>query len=123
MRSINIQKAKQYAGIPYHHSLYTINDHPLAVVPSSKDLGVLVNNKLTWDLQISSVVAKANKTLGFLRRHFGGTLTRPAHRRSLYLSLVRSNLSYASEIWASQSCKTDLFILNCSKDYLQVPLD
>ena len=108
---------------------YTINDHQLAVVPSSKDLGVLVNNKLTWDLQISSVVAKANKTLGFLRRHFGGTLTGPAHRRSMYLSLVRSHLSYASEIWAPQSCKTDLkllesvqrratrFILNCSKDH------
>ncbi|CAB3994436.1 Hypothetical predicted protein [Paramuricea clavata] len=58
---------------------YTINDHPLAVVPSSKDLGVLVNDKLTWDLQISSVVAKANKTLGFLRRHFGVSLTGPAH--------------------------------------------
>ena len=108
---------------------YTINDHQLAVVPSSKDLGVLVNNKLTWDLQISSVVAKANKTLGFLQRHFGGTLTGPAHRRSMYLSLVRSHLSYASEIWAPQSCKTDLkllesvqrratrFILNCSKDH------
>ena len=108
---------------------YTINYHPLDVVPSSKDLGVLVNNKLTWDLQISSVVAKANKTLGFLRRHFGGTLTGPAHRRSMYLSLVRSRLSYASEIWAPQSCKTDLkllesvqrratrFILNCSKDH------
>ena len=108
---------------------YTTNDHQLAVVPPSKDLGVLVNNKLTWDLQISSVVAKANKTLGFLRRHFGGTLTGPAHRRSMYLSLVRSHLSYASEIWAPQSCKTDLkllesvqrratrFILNCSKDH------
>jgi hypothetical protein len=47
---------------------YTINGHPLTVVPSSKDLGlgVLVNNKLTWYLQISSVVAKANKTLVFL---------------------------------------------------------
>jgi hypothetical protein len=35
-----------------------------------KTWGVLVNNKLTWDLNISSVVAKENKTLRFLRRHF-----------------------------------------------------
>jgi hypothetical protein len=108
---------------------YTTNDHQPAAVPSSKDLGVLVNNKLTWDLQTPPVVAKANKTLGFLRRHFGGTLTGPAHRRSMYSPPVRSHLSYASEIWAPQSCKTDpklpesvqrratRFILNCSKDH------
>ena len=77
---------------------YTINNHPLALVSSSKDLGVLVNNKLTWNLQISSVVAKANKTLGFLYRHFGSSYIGPAQRKLLYLSLVRSHLSYASEI-------------------------
>ena len=107
---------------------YTINDHPLALVASSKDLGVLVNNKLTWDLHISSVVAKANKTLGFLYRHFGSSYIGPVHRKLLYLTLVRSHLSYASEVWAPQSCITDMkllegvqrratrFILNCSKD-------
>ena len=57
------------------------------------------------------------------------TINEPAHRRSMYLSLVRSHLSYASEIWAPQSCRTDLklsesvqrratrFILNCSNDH------
>ena len=107
---------------------YTINNHPLELVSSSKDLGVLVNNKLTWNLQISSVVAKANKTLGFLYRHFGSSYIGPAQRKLLYLSLVLSHLSYASEIWAPQSCITDLkqlenvqrratrFILSCSRD-------
>jgi hypothetical protein len=109
-------------------SPYTINNHPIALVPSSKDLGVLVNSKLTWNLQISSIVAKANRTLGFLYRHFSNSYIGPAHRKLLYLSLVRSHLSYASEVWAPQSCITDLkqlesvqrratrFILNCSKD-------
>ena len=45
---------------------YAIDGHPLALVPSTKDLGMIVNNKLTWSSHISSVVAKANKTLGFL---------------------------------------------------------
>jgi hypothetical protein len=57
------------------------------------------------------------------------TINEPAHRRSMYLSLVRSHLSYASEIWAPQSCRMDLkllesvqrratrFILNCSNDH------
>ena len=108
---------------------YTINNHPLELVSSSKDLGILVNNKLTWNLQISSIVAKANKTLGFLYRHFGSSYISPAQRKLLYLSLVRSHLSYASEICrAPQSCITDLkqlenvqrratrFILSCSRD-------
>ena len=111
---------------------YTINNHPFLVnkhlVSSSKDLGVLVNNKLTRNLQISSVVAKANKTLGFLYRHFGSFYIGPAQRKLLCLSLVRSHLSYACKIWASQSCITDLkqlenvqrratrFILSCSRD-------
>ena len=89
---------------------------------------MIVNNKLTWSSHISSVVAKANKTLGFLNRHFGFSFIGPNHRKSIYVSLVRSHLSYGSEIWAPQSCVRDVkllesiqrratrFILNCSKD-------
>ena len=109
-------------------SPYTIGDHALAVVPSQKDLGVMVNDKLTWNLHTSYVVAKANKMLGFLRRHFGGAYVGPDRKRLLYLSLVRSQLGYASEVWAPQSCITDLkllegvqrratrFILSCNSD-------
>ena len=107
---------------------YTIDGHPLALVASTKDLGVIVNNKLTWNLHVSSVVAKANKTLGFLNRQFSFSFIGPSHRKSLYLTLVHSHLSYTSEIGAPQSCIRDMrllesvqkratrFILNCSKD-------
>ena len=89
---------------------------------------MIVNNKLAWSLHISSVVAKANKTLGFLNRQFSFSFIALSHRKSLYLTLVRSHLSYASEIWAPQSLIRDMrllesvqrratrFILNCSKD-------
>ena len=87
---------------------YTIDGHPLVLVPSTKDLRVVVNNKLTWSLHISSAVAKANKTLGFLNRQFSFSFIGPSHRKSLYLTLVRSDLSYASEIWAPQSCIRDM---------------
>ena len=62
---------------------YAIDGHPLAIVPSAKDLGVIVNNKLTWSSHTSSVVAKANKTLRFLNRHFGFSFIGPNHRKSL----------------------------------------
>ena len=65
---------------------YAIDGDQLALVPSTKDFGVIVNNKLTWSSHISSVVAKANKTLEFFNRHFGFSFIGPNHRKSLYLS-------------------------------------
>ena len=67
------------------------------------------------------------KLSGFLNRHFGFSFIGPNHRKSLYLSFVRSHLSYAREIWAPKSCIRDMkllksiqrrarrFKLNCSK--------
>ena len=109
-------------------SPYTIGDHALAVVPSQKDLGVMVTDKLTWSLHTSNVVAKANKMLGFLRRHFAGAYVGTDRKRLLYLSFVRSQIGYASEVWAPQSCISNLkllervqrratrFILSCNYD-------
>ena len=50
-------------------SPYTMDDFPLGAVATQKDLKVMVTNTLTWGFHISSVVAKANRKLGFLRRH------------------------------------------------------
>ena len=60
---------------------YSIDGHPLALVSSTKNLEVIVNNKLTWSLHISSVVAKANKTLGFLNGQFSFPFIGPSHRK------------------------------------------
>jgi hypothetical protein len=40
--------------------------HTLELVTSAKYLGLTITNKLQWDQHIT---AKANKTLGFLRRN------------------------------------------------------
>ena len=45
------------------------------------------------------VISKANKMLGLLKRTCP-LLTKDKIRRSLYLSLVKSQLSYATEIWS-----------------------
>lgn len=89
----------------------------------------MINDKLTWSLHIPYVVAKANKILGFLRRDFGGAYVGPDRGKLLYLSLVRFQLCYASEVWARETCITDLkllegverratccFILGCNSD-------
>lgn len=68
------------------------------------------------------------KILGYPYRDFGNSYVGPGERNLLYLSLVRSHLSYASEAWAPQSSITDIkllesvqkrsarSILSCSKD-------
>ena len=109
-------------------SPYTLDDFPLGAVATQKDLGVTVTNTLSWGFHISSVVAKANRKLGFLRRHFGSACLGADRKRLLYLAFVRSQLGYASEVWAPQSCIRDLkllegvqrratrYILGCHRD-------
>ena len=54
---------------------------------------------LSWDSHIHKITAKANKLLGLLRRTCP-CLTDVTIRRTLYLSLVKSQLCYASEVWS-----------------------
>ena len=76
-------------------SPYTLDDFPLGAVATQNNLRVSVPNTLMWGFHIYSVVAKAKRKLGFL----------------LYLPFVRSQLGYASEVWAPQSCIRDLKLL------------
>ena len=72
-------------------------------VDSEVDLGVTVTSKLSWNQHIILTVSKANKMLGLLRRTCPLLTNRDA-RRTLYLSLVKSQMCYATEIWSpSQS--------------------
>lgn len=70
---------------------------------------------ITWDFHISSVVAKANRKLGFLWRHFGSACLGADCKRLLYLAFVWSQLGYASEVWAPQSCIRDLKLLEVAQ--------
>jgi hypothetical protein len=46
---------------------YTLHNHQLDVVDSSKYLGVTINKNLRWDDHINNITARANRTLGFLK--------------------------------------------------------
>jgi hypothetical protein len=68
-------------------------------VDSEVDLGITVTRKLSWTQHIIQIVSKANKMLGLLRRTCP-LLTDRVARRTLYLSLVKSQLGYATEVWS-----------------------
>ena len=51
----------RYPGVPK----YTLNNAHLDVVTEYKYLGVVLNNRLTWDNHVQYVI-KANKMLGYI---------------------------------------------------------
>jgi hypothetical protein len=84
-----------------------VANQPVKIVANQVDLGVVVSNDLKWSPRIASCTAKANCLLGFFPRNCSQMTDTRCHRL-LYLSLVRSHLSYASEIWAPQASSRDI---------------
>ena len=78
---------------------YTLDGTALTRVSEEKDLGVIITSTLSWDSHIHTITAKANKLLGLLKRTCP-LLSSVSVRRSLYLSLVKSQLCYATQFWS-----------------------
>jgi len=57
---------------------------------------------LTWDSHVMGIVFKANRMLGLLKKTCP-LMTDIKVRRALYLSLVKSQLTYATEVWSPAS--------------------
>ncbi|CAJ0963800.1 unnamed protein product [Ranitomeya imitator] len=68
----------------YHH--YTLNGKPLGKSDREKDLGILVNDKLTWSSQCQAAAAKANRIMGCIKRGLD------THDESIILPLYKSLL-------------------------------
>lgn len=77
---------------------YKIDDRQLERVKTMKDLGLLFDEKFTFNEHIDSIVAKAYSRLGFMKR-ICYSFDDPYCLRSIYMSLVRSILEYGSIVW------------------------
>ena len=70
-----------------------------------RDLGITTDQRLSWNLHIDKVVAKANWMLGLIKRtcrDFDDCKT----LRTFYCALVRSNLEYCFLIWSPYTKKS-----------------
>ena len=88
---------------------YTISDTCIPRSNSHKDLGITLSVDLSWDKHYKTITARAYKVLGLIRRTFSSchpatTMTR------LYVSLVRSQLFYCTQIWRPHLMKDILNI-------------
>ena len=78
---------------------YFVNDTFLEVVDHFSDLGVIFSNDLSFNRHIDSVVLKASRMIGFIRRTCMKMFDTKAIK-SLYNCLVLSVLEYNSVIWS-----------------------
>jgi hypothetical protein len=76
---------------------YLIHGKSLTQTNNAKYLGVIINDKLSWNPHIDEVIKKSNKTLGFIRRNF--SKCNKNIKLKCYTTLVRPILEYASAVW------------------------
>ena len=76
---------------------YNMDSYQLETVAIEKDLGVIVDNNLSFQTHIEMKVKNANKLVGLLRRsftHLDGKMF-----KQLFISIVRPHLEYCASVW------------------------
>ena len=73
-------------------------DNMQSTLQSYTDLGVTMYSSLNWSLHYNVLCSKAYRILGLLRRLFSPSCSVQA-KQLLYMSLVRSQLTFCSPIW------------------------
>lgn len=77
---------------------YSFDNKSIIRVSHFKDLGVYFDNKMTFKHHFENIIGKANSMLGFVKR-WSKEFEDPYILKSLFISLVRPNLEYASQVW------------------------
>lgn len=78
---------------------YSLNGTMLKRSTTVKDLGVLLDEKLTFKQHINGIVSKANCMWGFVKRQ-AKDFNCPYVLKALYCALVRSRLENCSIVWS-----------------------
>ena len=82
---------------------YSMEGHILNYSLCEKDLGVHIDNKLSFEKHITSAINKANRILAIVRRTFD-TIDKEIFL-NVYKGLIRPHLEYASSVWAPHLMK------------------
>ena len=108
-------------GIHDMNQTYTMKkdqeDVSIEKVEAEKDLGVIIDNKLTFSKHIRTKIKVANRNLGLIFRTFTYIHVDKDILLNLFKSIVRPHIEYASSGW-SPVFKKDMI---ASKMYKDVP--
>ena len=83
-------------GNPCHE--YTMNHEKLSVTHKENDLGVVIMDSLQVGKPCASVIVKANRMLGLIKRNIGNKS--PEIMLKLHKTLVRPHLEYCTAVWS-----------------------
>jgi hypothetical protein len=98
---LNVGKCKTITFARSHHPVkfsFMMGGTGLDRVSSINDLGVIMDEKITFSEHVDFMVAKALAMLGFIRR-LSSEFRDPYTLKYLYMSLVRPKMEYASCVW------------------------
>ena len=90
-------KLANFRLLPLSRFNYTLGNNILDYENNEQDLGVIVNNNFSWSEQQDKVINKASQMLGLIKR--GHFVVSNYRKRTLYLTLVRSQFEHFSVIW------------------------
>ena len=92
-----------HIGPNVHDPKYTLNDTTLQYATHEKDIGVIIDDKLSFDKHISEKCKKATSMFALIRRSF--TFLDEEMFKPLYKAYVRSHLDSCSSVWAPYKMK------------------
>lgn len=76
---------------------YKADTTVINTMSSYRDLGIVLNYNLSWTKHVDEICMRAYKSLHVLKRNIP-KLSSTALRRRLYISLVKSHLTYGSQL-------------------------
>ena len=94
-------------------SNYLLNGTTVNKQTSTKDLGIIVTSDMSWSNHYKSIASKAYKSLGLIRRTFKTNSV--CAKKMLYISLVRSKLTYCSQLWRPQYIQDIVLLENIQR--------
>ena len=80
------------------NTLYSIHNSHLNFATKEKDLGLCIANNLSWSLHYNLISSKAYRALNLIRRTIS-MKSETSTKKSLYITLVRSQVTYCSQVW------------------------
>ena len=96
---------------------YHINDQRLELVNQIKDLGVIFQSDCKFTEHINVTGKRALRILGFINRTL--TFINPTTYLTLYNSLVRSILEYATSIWSPYTYTLTNYLESIQRKFLR----
>ncbi|XP_069108320.1 uncharacterized protein [Argopecten irradians] len=89
------------------------NTTTISRVTMEKDLGVTIDNQLKFTAQCNAAALKANRMLGIVFRTF--TYMSPTMFITLYKTLIRPHLEYATTIWSPMLTRDKITLENVQR--------